>query len=178
MSTLRALVLAALLLLASWVRADAADLTGAKGFDFEFGDWKVHHRLKRANGEWWEFDGTCSDRPLMGGASNVEEHVFSKPSGVSYGVALRTYDAEQNHWSIWWFDSRYMSAPLQTPNVGRFENGVGTFYADFIDDGKAIRSRLKWSDITASSARWEQAYSYDAGKTWDTNWIMTFERRT
>jgi len=42
---------------------------------------------------------------------------------------------------------------------------------------KAIRNRLKWSDITATSGRWEQAYSYDGGKTWDTNWIMLFERR-
>jgi hypothetical protein len=73
---------------------------------------------------------------------------------------------------------RRASGPLPAPNVGRFANGVGLFYADFTDNGKAIRSRLKWSDITPRSARWEQAYSYDGGKTWDTNWIMTFERRS
>lgn len=29
----------------------ADDLSGARDFDFEFGDWKVHHRIKRASGE-------------------------------------------------------------------------------------------------------------------------------
>lgn len=177
MRTLRALFLAAMLLGPSLVRADAPGSGGAHGFDFEIGNWRVHHRLKRANGEWWEFDGTCSLHTLMGGASNVEEHIFTKASGTTYGVALRTYDAQQDHWSIWWFDSRSMSGPLQTPNVGRFANGVGQFYAEFTDDGKTIRSRLQWSAITATSARWEQAYSYDGGKTWDTNWIMTFARQ-
>jgi hypothetical protein len=177
MSALRSVLLVAMLIVASLARADSPDRSGAHGFDFLFGDWRVHHRLKRANGEWWEFDGTVTNRALMGGASNVEEHIFTKPSGTTYGVALRAYDAEQNHWTIWWLDSRAMSGPLQPPNEGRFENGVGQFYADFTDSGKAIRSRLQWSHITATSARWEQAYSYDGGKTWDTNWIMTFERR-
>jgi len=39
-----------------------------------------------------------------------------------------------------------------------------------------VRTRYTWSQITPTSARWEQAYSYDAGATWDTNWIMTFTR--
>ena len=30
----------------------ADDLSGTHDFDFEFGDWTVHHRLKRATGEW------------------------------------------------------------------------------------------------------------------------------
>lgn len=175
MSTLRALFLAIMLIVAPLTRADAPAATGAHGFDFEVGEWRVHHRLKRASGEWWEFDGTCSMRALMGGASNVEEHIFTKSSGTTYGVALRAYDAEQDHWTIWWLDGRAMSA-LQPPNIGRFENGVGQFYSEFADGGKTIRSRLKWSDITATSARWEQAYSDDGGKTWDTNWIMTFKR--
>jgi hypothetical protein len=177
MVTLRTFLLAIMLVVAPSARADGPDRAGAHGFDFLFGEWRVHHRLKRANGEWWEFDGTASNRGLMAGASNVEEHIFTKPSGTTYGVALRAYDADQDHWTIWWLDSRAMSGPLQAPNVGRFENGVGQFYSEFTDSGKAIRSRLKWSDITATSARWEQAYSYDGGKTWDTNWIMTFARR-
>src|SRR4030095_802939 len=138
MLTLRTALLATLLAVASLTHADPpTDRARVHGFDFLFGEWRVHHRLKRATGEWWEFDGTASNRGLMAGASNVEEHVFTKPSGVTYGVALRAYDAERDHWSIWWLDSRFMSGPLQAPNVGRFENGIGTFYADVTNNGKA-----------------------------------------
>jgi hypothetical protein len=30
---------------------------------------------------------------------------------------------------------------------------------------------------TPDSCRWEQAYSADGGKTWETNWIMEFTRQ-
>jgi hypothetical protein len=36
--------------------------------------------------------------------------------------------------------------------------------------------RFIWSDITGRSARWEQAFSTDGGESWETNWIMRFER--
>ena len=32
------------------------------------------------------------------------------------------------------------------------------------------------SDMTATSARWEQASSADGGNTWETNWILEFQR--
>jgi hypothetical protein len=32
------------------------------------------------------------------------------------------------------------------------------------------------SKITPNSAQWEQAFSEDGGKTWETNWIMELER--
>ncbi|MEU6202707.1 hypothetical protein ABZ814_03840 [Micromonospora musae] len=63
------------------------------------------------------------------------------------------------------------------PLVGRFVDGVGTFYADDVDEGRPIRCRFIWSEITATSARWEQAFSIDDGRTWETNWIMEFTRR-
>jgi hypothetical protein len=37
--------------------------------------------------------------------------------------------------------------------------------------------RYIWSDITETSARWEQAFSVDDGRTWETNLIMEFTRR-
>jgi hypothetical protein len=175
MITLRASLLTAMLVAASIARADVPT-EGAHGFDFEFGDWRVHHRIKRPTGEWYEFDGTCTTRALMGGASDVEEHTFSKPTGTTYGVALRTYDAEKKHWSIWWVDSRSMSL-MGDPVVGSFENGVGNFYSDYKDpQGKGVRARLTWSHITPTSALWEQSSSTDGGKTWEPNWVMTFQR--
>jgi hypothetical protein len=65
---------------------------------------------------------------------------------------------------------------LDPPVKGRFQNGVGTLYADDTFKGKAIRVRFIWSHITPSSAHWEQAFSPDGGKTWETNWIIDFTR--
>lgn len=156
----------------------AGDLSGARDFDFEFGDWTVHHRVKRANGEWYEMDGTANTRPILNGLGNVEDNVFHRPEGDSRGVALRTYDPATAQWAIWWVDSRAPHGALDPPVKGRFEKGVGTFYSDSEINGKPVRTRFMWSRITPNSARWEQAFSYDAGKNWDTNWVMEFRRAT
>jgi len=127
--------------------------SGIHGFDFEFGSWTVHHRMKRPNGEWIEFDGTCRDRPLIDGSSNVEEHRFVRPSGVTHGIALRAYDAKTDKWAIWWVDSRDPHAALDPPVKGRFVDGTGTFTSDTVVDGVTTRTRFVWSHITANSAR-------------------------
>ncbi len=156
----------------------ATSRTGSHDFDFLFGEWRVHHRVKRAaeNQPWLEFDGTASTRRLMDGSANVEDHTFNKPTGVSRGVAIRAYDQKTGQWAIWWIDGRDPLGTLDPPVKGGFDNGVGTFYSDGTIAGKPARTRFIWSHITPTSARWEQAYSFDAGKTWETNWIMTFTR--
>jgi len=156
----------------------AAKVTGSRGFDFLFGEWRVHHRRVQADThKWVEFDGTSSVRPLMDGSANLEEQVLNAPNGAYRAVALRLYDAKTEQWSIRWLDGRYPSYPLDPPVKGGFENGVGAFYSDYMANGKPMRGRFIWSHITPTSARWEQASSSDAGKTWDTNWTMNFQRR-
>jgi hypothetical protein len=154
----------------------APDLSGLHDFDFQVGDWRVHHRVKRGTQAWLEFEGTCNNRPLLGGAGNVEDHVFNKPNGVTRGVGLRAYDPKSAQWAIWWLDSRDPFGALDPPVKGHFENGVGKFYADGVIDGKPVRTRFIWSNITPTAAHWEQALSSDGGKTWDTNWYMEFRR--
>jgi hypothetical protein len=154
-----------------------ADPKGVRDFDFERGEWRVHHRVKRAGqNEWTEFEGTCRNRELIDGSANVEEHTFVRPSGVTYGIAMRAFDSKSEQWAIWWVDGRDPHGTLDPPVKGRFENGIGTFYSDYVVDGKPMRVRFVWSHITQKSARWEQASSSDAGKTWQTNWIMEFNR--
>jgi hypothetical protein len=55
--------------------------------------------------------------------------------------------------------------------VGEFRNGRGEFYNQELFNGRAIYVRYIWSDITPSSAHFEQAFSTDGGKTWEVNWI-------
>lgn len=154
----------------------ADDLSGAHDFDFEFGNWTVHHKLKKPTGEWYEMEGTSNTRPVLGGTGNVEDNIFHRPAGDTRGLAVRAYDPGSGTWAIWWIDSRAPHSAMDPPVKGKFENGVGRFYADGEINGKMTRTRFMWSQITKTSARWEQAFSTDEGKTWDTNWVMTFTR--
>jgi hypothetical protein len=169
-------IVAATLFATAMSPAAPALAAGARDFDFEIGEWRVRHRRLRPTGEWLEFEGICRNRVLIDGTANLEEHDLRPPTGPYQAVGLRAFDAKTGEWSIWWLDGRYPRGPLGPPVRGRFENGVGAFYADYTQDGKPMRGRFLWSDITERSARWEQASSADGGKTWDVNWIMQFER--
>jgi hypothetical protein len=160
----------------------AAKLTGPHDFDFLAGHWRTHHRrLKErlaGSQEWVEFDGTVDFHSLMGGLANVTDNVFKAPAGDYRGASLRSFDPKTGQWASWWLDGRDPSGNLDPPMRGRFEKGVGTLYADGTLRGKPIRTRVIWSHITPTSARWEQALSPDGGKTWETNWITEFRRRS
>lgn len=158
----------------------APNLSGLHDFDFLVGSWRVHHRrLKERladSHEWVAFEGTCTMRPLMNGYGNVDDNFLDMPGRPYHGVGLRSYDTKTGDWAIWWVDGRMPHAPLDPPVKGHFVDGVGNFYSDDTLRGKTVRVRYTWSHITANSAQWEQAYSPDGGKTWETNWHMDFER--
>lgn len=57
--------------------------------------------------------------------------------------------------------------------TGRFEDGVGLFTAEDVDaEGKPIRVRGVWDQITGRSHRWRQGVSRDGGASWEDNWFM------
>jgi hypothetical protein len=158
----------------------AANLSGLHDFDFRVGKWTAHNRrLKErlaGSHEWVEFDSTQTFWQLMNGFANVDDNVFKTPDGEYHGVTLRAYDPKTGQWAIWWLDGRSPFGDLDPPVKGHFEDGVGTFYSEDTLRGKPIRVRFTWSKITPTSAHWEQAFSADHGKTWETNWITDFER--
>jgi len=59
--------------------------------------------------------------------------------------------------------------------VGQFKDGRGEFYDQEDWNGKNIFVRFLWI-ASPETPRWEQAFSLDGGRTWETNWIATFTR--
>lgn len=147
-------------------------------FDFIHGDWTVtNHTLKKAfEGcqDWNTFTGYSSAHPILDGGGNIDEITF--PDKGFTGTTIRLYDVERDEWSIYWANSR--TGRLDPPVVGRFVDGRGDFFGDDVIDGRPVRVHFIWSDITPTSARWEQEFSIDGGQTWESNWVMECRRRT
>ena len=148
-------------------------------FDFFHGSWRCHNRrlLKRLqnSNEWEEFEAmTPYCKPVLDGLGNIDEYRIDLPEGAFTGATLRLFNLATRDWTIYWMDSR--NPKLDPPMVGRFEDGRGIFFGDDSFDGKPIRVRFIWSPLTGTTCRWEQAFSVDGGKTWETNWTMSFTR--
>lgn len=158
---------------------DTAPRSSADDFDFLIGRWRVSHRRlkRRLEGctDWDTFGGTSDARKLMAGLGNVDDNLIELPEGTYRAASLRAFDPHARQWSIWWLDGR-TPGHIGVPVRGGFADGVGLFFADEDLEGRPIRVRFVWSRITTSSATWEQAFSQDAGSTWETNWTMDFAR--
>ncbi|HEX4534929.1 MAG TPA: hypothetical protein VH000_11905, partial [Rhizomicrobium sp.] len=127
--------------------------------------------------EWIEFDGTSQLWMTMDGKGTIDDNYLALPSGPYRAVGVRGYDPKTQTWAIWWLDGRDPHT-MEPPVIGNFDfkDGVGTFNGPDTLRGKPILVRYTWSKITKSSAHWEQAFSPDNGKTWETNWRMDFTR--
>jgi hypothetical protein len=160
--------------------AETPTYAGSGDFAFQTGSWRVRHRKLRTRLKgatvWSEFDGTCQAWELMAGDANAEDNFLGDPAGPYRAAALRRFDATTGLWSIWWWDGRFPGQSAEPPMQGRFEAGVGTFYCDDELGGRPIRVRFIWTLQGPDACHWQQAFSADAGATWETNWNMQFTR--
>ena len=146
---------------------------GQHDFDFEVGTWKIHLRrlLHPLTGSttWTEFDGTSVTRKLWDSRANIEQFETTSSAAHIEGLTLRLYNPASHQWSIYWATSK--DGILGIPTIGEFKNGQGEFYDQEPINGRAILVRFVWSQITPTSAHFEQSFSDDGGKTWEVNWI-------
>jgi hypothetical protein len=160
--------------------AAATARDGSHDFDFNLGVWKTHvarlvQPLSRSK-NWANYDGTSVVRPFWHGKASVFELEVTGPAGRIEGVGVRLYNPQTRQWSLNWASSR-TAAFQQPPTLGAFRDGRGEFTDHETYDGKPITVRNRFLDIAVDSSRFEQAFSADNGRTWQTNWIMTFARK-
>jgi len=149
---------------------------GQHDFDFALGRWEFHLRRLRdpltGSSEWVDYHGESHARPLWEGRANIDEvRIESAEGEVIEGLTLRIYNRETAEWSLYWANARNGALSLP-PTIGRFaEDGHGEFFDREELNGRPILVRFVWSDITPTTAHFEQSFSEDDGKTWEVNWI-------
>lgn len=152
--------------------------SGQKDFDFEIGIWKTKLRLLKSplssSTTWVEYEGSSIVREVCNGRANLVELNVEGSAGRIEGLSLRLYHPETKQWSLNFANIR--DGNLAIPAVGRFKNGRGEFFNEDTFNGQKILVRFVISQITANSSHFEQAFSTDNGKTWETNWIADDER--
>ncbi len=151
---------------------------GQHDFDFLFGKWKIQiRRLKNplhGSNDWYEMTGTSVCRPVWNGKGNIEEGQLDGPNGHVDAMMVRLYSPTSGQWSLNWVTAK--NPRFEVPTIGEFKNGRGEFYDQETIDGRSILVRMVWSNITPTSAHYEQAFSADWGKTWEPNWIADVTR--
>jgi hypothetical protein len=151
---------------------------GQHDFDFNIGTWTTHvsRLLQPLTGStsWAEYKGTSVVRKVWNGRASLFELEVAGPGGRIEGMGLRLYNPQSHQWNLNWTTSH--NGTLTQPAIGEFKNGRGEFLDHESFNDRAIFARNSFSDVTPNSSRFEQAFSSDGGKTWETNWVMTFTR--
>ena len=156
---------------------------GEHDFDFEIGTWETHLKVSSRIGHpfsgpttWTEYHGTSVVRKIWDGRANMVELEVDGPTGHLEALSLRLYNPQSHQWSLNVANGR--SGVMGVPTVGKFDNGRGEFYDQETIGERVTLVRNIWSDITANSCHFEQAFSDNGGRTWETNWIATDTRKT
>lgn len=160
--------------------SETAHLTnGQRDFDFWKGSWKGHSKrlMKPLTGstEWIEFDATNVTTMIMGGRGFMDEYQSNRPTGQVQGLTLGLFDPKAEQWSLYWWNPA--SGPMEPPVIGQFKNGRGEFLSQDTFEGRAILVRQLWLNPQAGVVRWEQAFSADGGRTWETNAVSDWVRQ-
>jgi hypothetical protein len=151
---------------------------GRNDFDFEIGTWRT--RLKRlqrpltGSTTWVEYEGTTIVRKVWDGRANLVELHVDGPAGRIEALSLRLYNPEAKQWSLNFSNSAV--GTLSPPMTGEFRNGRGEFYSQEVINGRSVFVRFLILPSGNAECRFEQAFSTDAGKTWEVNWIATDTR--
>lgn len=148
-------------------------------FDFLLGSWKIRNRFLDGrlcgSNDWIEFEARYNLQLLLDGLGNIDCYFAVRDGKAIEGITLRLFNPATGEWSLHWADN-VRPGTLLPSMTGKFQGDLGEFFGDEYLNGDKVQCRFHWYRSGPQSPRWEQAFSADGGKTWETNWIMYFTR--
>lgn len=155
------------------------DTVKQRQFDFWIGAWDVNLRIKQPDNTWLDqVKSIAHIYPILNGQAILELwNETSSENGIK-GYSLRYFREDLDVWELWlnWPRKNRSSNGFLR---GQFRHNRGDFYSKQMQgDSTTLISRYSFNDITPVSLRWDDSYSKDDGKTWTSNWIMEFSRKS
>jgi hypothetical protein len=147
---------------------------GIGDFDFLTGEWKIKLRkfdTSGPNGKK-ERDASATVHRVLGGRVSIEE--LRNGDGSFWGMGVRTWHPKTKQWADHWTSAQ--DGVVNPPQLGQFVDGAGIFLLEELDEGKPLKIRATWDQITSRSCRWYQELSSDGGKTWARDTYMDWTR--
>jgi hypothetical protein len=153
---------------------------GQHDFDFHLGNWNSRIRMLQrpltGSTTWIDLSGTLVVREVWGGRAQLEELVVDGSGRHIEDLLLFLYNPQTRQWTL--NPAASGDGAMGPRLIGEFSNGRGEFHSiEPALRGRSVFVRQIWSDITPTSHRFEQAFSNDGGRTWETNFVATLTRQ-
>jgi len=148
---------------------DSDDPLGPAALDFWLGDWDVSWQTNVGPGT-----GRNRLTRVVGRRGVLERFEGRGPRGGRlHGMSLSIRDSEDDRWRQTWIDSSGSYLAL----VGVAVDGRIAFEMEAVKDGRPVRNRMIWTDVTDDALVWRWQRSEDHGATWTDLWRIDYRRR-
>jgi hypothetical protein len=149
--------------------------TGEHQLDFWIGDWTLHSRQRVApdRDEWREEMAVNHVRAILDGKVIQEEFDGRQLAKPLLGMSLSVYHAPTKKWKQTWVDNQGSYLDF----VGEYRDGKMIFTRDAQVQGRAIKQRMCFENITPDRFTWKWERSSDDGKPWLLLWELQYQRQ-
>ena len=99
-------------------------------------------------------------------------------TATNYGLSAIGYStaSRRSRDAVEWYYEKSAKWPFYNTRAATTMLAVTQDFGQENVNGKKVICRFHWIRTDSGSPRWEQSFSADVGKTWETNRIMTFTR--
>jgi hypothetical protein len=159
------------LMVAALAAAQAYTLYGcdsaeAKQFDFWLGEWELSYV---EDGKPAKSRNRVSR--LLDGCA-IHEEFSGAPGTKLEGRSYSSFDRGSKQWKQAWVDN----SGAYLDFTGGLVDGRMILVRTVERDGRRLRQRMVWQDITGEHLKWLWQRSDDDGATWSTQWEIDYRR--
>src|ERR1044072_12726 len=145
-----------------------------EAIDFLLGDWNVDANVRLADGTWEHSSATSQIKPDLSGCLLSERFTGTRAGHAFTALALMAFNNASKKLQRVWSDSEH--GLLITYEGNRSGNRI-ILETEISLDGKRVKLRNAYLEISETSFSLESGRSTDDGKTWITVTRLQYKRK-